>query len=227
MLFTDIDGFTALTERSDPKALIALLDAYLERVGGLVVSHGGMVDKIVGDSIHAIFNAPLDLPDHAGMAVRCALAIKAATEAFAAEPQVLAMQLGRTRIGIETGRAVVGDVGGAARLDYTAHGDVINAAARLEAANKELGTSILVGSGTRAAARIGRCDRSGRLPCAGFRVRSMCSSRCRAENGVCDHQPVKRLLSESLGRQAAGFSPLPSHSSRSGRLTRKTRAARR
>jgi adenylate cyclase len=145
VLFTDIEGFTALTERLDPREVIALLDRYMERVGGIVVEHGGMIDKIVGDAVHAIFNAPLDLDDHATRAIRCAKAILAATIALENEPEIVGFGLGRTRIGIETGTAVVGDVGGKVRLDYTAHGHVINTAARLEAANKELGSSICIG----------------------------------------------------------------------------------
>jgi adenylate cyclase len=117
----------------------------MERVGGIVVAHGGMIDKIVGDAVHAIFNAPLDLDDHASRAIRCAEDILKATRALEAEADIAGFGLGRTRIGIETGPAVVGDVGGKVRLDYTAHGNVINTAARLEAANKELNSSICIG----------------------------------------------------------------------------------
>jgi adenylate cyclase len=152
ILFTDIEGFTALTERIEPAALIALLDRYMDKVGGLIVAHGGMVDKIVGDAVHAIFNAPLDLADHPIKAIRCAEAILLASAELQASAEGIAAGLGRTRIGIETGRAIVGDVGGAARLDYTAHGTVINVAARLEAANKELGSSICIGPAAREAA---------------------------------------------------------------------------
>ncbi len=150
-LFTDIEGFTALTERAGPRDLILLLDRYLERVCGLVVEHGGMVDKIVGDAVHALFNAPVDLSDHAEKAVACALAIQALTEELRREPRAMQLGLGRTRIGIETGRAILGDVGGGRKLDYTAHGAAINAAAKLEAANKQFGSSIAVGPGTVAA----------------------------------------------------------------------------
>ncbi len=151
VLFTDIEDFTALTERTEPRQLIAVLDRYLEAVTRAVVVHGGMVDKIVGDSVHAIFNAPIDLADHPRKAVECAAAILDAARTIGEMPEIRALGLGRTRIGIETGRAVVGDVGGVGRLDYTAHGDVINMAARLEAMNKQLGTSVLVGPGLLAA----------------------------------------------------------------------------
>ncbi|MBK9083627.1 MAG: adenylate/guanylate cyclase domain-containing protein [Rhizobiales bacterium] len=151
-LTTDIEGFTALTERVTPAELIGLLDDYLDRVTRIVVAHGGMVDKIVGDAVLAFFNAPLDLDDHAGRAVRAALAIRDATEAMCKEPEPARLRLGRTRIGVETGKAVVGDVGGARKLDYTAYGQPINTAKKLEGANKLFGTAIAVGPGTVAAA---------------------------------------------------------------------------
>lgn len=150
-LFTDIEGFTALTEHVGPEAIISLLDRYIDTVAGIIVSHGGMVDKIVGDAVHAFFNAPLDLPDHADKAVVCASAIIKATEELRRDPRGAAAQLGRTRIGIETGLAVLGDVGRGAKRDYTAYGHAVNLASRLEGANKRLGSSILLGPGTVAA----------------------------------------------------------------------------
>ncbi len=152
-LFTDIEGFTAMTERSAPEELVALLDAYLDALTRVAVAHGGMVEKIVGDALHVVFNAPLDLPDHPRVAHDCALALLSAAEAQRSTPLGMKLGLGRTRIGIETGPAVVGDVGGTGRLDYTAHGTVMNTAARLEAANKELGSAICIGPV--AAGRIG------------------------------------------------------------------------
>jgi len=151
-LFTDIEGFTAMTERARPADLVALLDTYFDATTPVITEHGGMIDKIVGDAIHAIFNAPLELPDHPARAVDCALALLAASETVRQSPLGQRLALGRTRIGIETGSAIVGDVGGARKLDYTAHGNAVNAAARLEAANKDLGSSICIGPGT--AARI-------------------------------------------------------------------------
>lgn len=144
-VFTDIAGFTAMTERAGPRKLVQLLDRYFDGLVRIVVEHGGMVEKIVGDGLHAIFNAPLDLDDHAGKGFACALAIEAFAERFRAEGDALALGFGATRIGIETGDVIVGDVGGGRRLDYTAHGDAMNTASRLEAANKELGSRICVG----------------------------------------------------------------------------------
>ena len=151
-LFTDIEGFTATTHRAGPEDLVATLDQYFEGVAGIVVDHGGMIDKIVGDAVHALFNAPLDLDDHPQRAIECAIAIQAWSESFRRRAPA-AVELGRTRIGIETGPAIVGDVGIRSKLDYTAHGDAVNMAARLEACNKELGSAICVGP-----AAAARCD---------------------------------------------------------------------
>ncbi len=144
-LFTDIEGFTALTERIGAVELVALLDRYFACVCAIVTEHGGMVDKFVGDAVHAFFNAPLDLPDHANRAIDCALAIAGATAAFRARPENARFGLGRTRIGVETGRAILGDVGASGKLDYTAHGSAINLASRFEASNKKFGSTVAVG----------------------------------------------------------------------------------
>lgn len=152
-LFTDIEGFTTMTDRLGPQELVSLLDRYFEGVAAIVMKHGGMIDKLVGDAVHAFFNAPLDQQEHWRRAIECGIEIRSWTEAFRAQPENLAAQMGKTRIGIETGDAVVGDVGIRAKLDYTAHGNAINIAARLEAANKELGSTICIGSG--AAERFG------------------------------------------------------------------------
>ena len=150
MLFRS-EGFTALTEHIGPERMVSLLDHYVDTVANLIVGHGGMVDKIVGDGLIAFFNAPVDLPDHAQRAVACALEIVAATEALRREPQWAEIGLGRTRVGIETGPAVLGDVGRGIRRNYTALGRAVNVAARLEAANKSFGSSIALGPGTAAA----------------------------------------------------------------------------
>lgn len=146
-LFTDLEGFTAFTETAEPAVLVSTLNRYLDGVCALVLDHGGTIDKIVGDAVHVMFNAPLDQPDHAERAVRCALAIDAFAQDFA-RGAADGRPFGATRIGINTGRAVVGNFGGSRRFDYTAHGDAINTAARLEAANKRLGTRICAARAT-------------------------------------------------------------------------------
>jgi PAS domain S-box-containing protein len=149
-LFTDIEGFTTLSEGVEPEELVSLLNEYFDEVCPVVLRHGGIIDKIVGDSVHVLFNTPLDQPGHAGDAVRCALELQARTEALRARDDGRAPMLGRTRIGVNTGPCVVGNFGGASRFDYTAHGDAINAASRLEGANKHLGTSVCVSAATMA-----------------------------------------------------------------------------
>jgi adenylate cyclase len=149
-LFTDIEDFTATMHRAGPEELVATLDEYFEGIAELVIGHGGMVDKIVGDGLHALFNAPLDLEGHPERAVKCAIAMQSWSESFRRSGAALAIGLGRTRVGIETGPAIVGDVGIQSKLDYTAHGDAVNMAARLQACNKELGSTICVGPGTSA-----------------------------------------------------------------------------
>ena len=150
-LFTDLEGFTAFTEAVQPAQLVSTLNRYLDGVCAIAMDHGGTIDKIVGDAVHVMFNAPLDQPDHATRAVRCALAIDAFAERFAADAAqraAVGRAFGTTRIGVNTGRAVVGNFGGNRRFDYTAHGDAINTAARLEAANKRLGTRLCVSRAT-------------------------------------------------------------------------------
>jgi adenylate cyclase len=167
-LFTDVEDFTNMTHRTGPEDLVAMLDGYFEGVVGLVIAHGGMIDKLVGDAVHAFFNMPLDLPDHAARAVACALAIRDWTETYRRGALPAALGFGRTRIGIESGPAIVGDIGVRAKLDYTAHGDTVNSAARLEAANKELGTQICVGPGTAA-----RCAPGLLRPTGALRLRGL------------------------------------------------------
>ena len=143
-LFTDVTGFTSLVEDLDPAPLTEVLNQYLAEMTDVVFAHEGTVAKIVGDAIHVLFGAPGDQPDHAVRGVACALALDACGESFRARWQKKGVALGATRIGVHTGPAIVGNFGGGRFFDYTAYGDTINTAARLEAANKALGTRICV-----------------------------------------------------------------------------------
>src|ERR1700759_4161703 len=110
----------------------------------VVFAHEGTVAKIVGDAIHVLFGAPGDQPDHATRGVACALALDACGEAFRERWAKKGVALGATRVGVHTGPAIVGNFGGGRFFDYTAYGDTINAAARLEAVNKQFGTRLWV-----------------------------------------------------------------------------------
>ncbi len=110
----------------------------------IVFGHDGTVAKIVGDALHVLFGAPGEQPDHADRTVACALALDEYAQAFRERWQQKGVALGVTRIGAHAGPAIVGNFGGGRFFDYTAYGDTINVAARLEAANKQLGTRILV-----------------------------------------------------------------------------------
>ena len=147
-LFTDISGFTPLVESLEPKVLASLLSGYLEGMTEIVFAHEGTVAKIIGDAIHVLFGAPAEQPDAASRAIACALALDAWSEQYRSEWKTQGVPLGATRIGVHAGPAIVGNFGGGRLFDYTAYGDTINAAARLEAINKELGTRICVSAAT-------------------------------------------------------------------------------
>ena len=143
-LFTDIASFTALVETLEPDVLGPLLNDYLTGMTDLVFAHDGTVAKIVGDALHVLFGAPGEQPDHASRAVNCALALDEYAQSFRERWREKGIALGVTRIGVHAGPAIVGNFGSGRFFDYTAYGDTINIAARLEAANKQLGTRICV-----------------------------------------------------------------------------------
>ena len=143
-LFTDLANFTPLVESSSSDVIVRILNAYLDGVIEAVFAHSGTVMKIIGDAVQATFGAPLDDPDNAAHAVECALAIDVFAEAFRADLRTEGIDLGQTRIGVNSGSAIIGNFGGKRFFDYTAYGDAVNIASRLEYANKEVGTRICI-----------------------------------------------------------------------------------
>ncbi len=151
-LFTDIANFTALAEKLEPQLLGEILNDYLTGMTDVVFSHEGTVAKIVGDALHVLFGAPGEQPDHATRAVACALDLDIYSEHFRHRWAGNGIELGVTRIGLHAGPAIVGNFGGERFFDYTAYGDTINIAARLEEANKHLGTRICASAALAASA---------------------------------------------------------------------------
>ena len=142
ILFTDLEGFTTLVDTLTPHKLTPILNGYLDDLIEIVIKYDGTVDKIIGDAVHAMFSAPLHVPEHRLKATLCALEMQESAETFRAKIAKQGVELGRTRIGISAGRVLVGNFGSSKRLDYTSHGSVVNLAARLESENKVFGTSI-------------------------------------------------------------------------------------
>jgi class 3 adenylate cyclase len=143
-IFTDVTSFTSLVENIEPELLGALLNEYTGGMTDIVFAHEGTVGKIIGDGIHILFNAPGDQPDFATRAVACAHDMDAWAEEFKQRWRAKGINFGATRIGVHAGPALVGNFGGEKYFDYTAHGDTINTASRLQTANKQLGTRICV-----------------------------------------------------------------------------------
>jgi len=139
-LFTDVRGFTSLSERLEPEKVAEIMNKALTIQADAVKKHGGMVDKYIGDAMMAIFNAPMDLADHETKAIKTALEIKKNMQ-----EADLGIEIG---IGINTGEAVIGNMGSNTRFDYTAIGDAVNLAARLESSTKEVGEDIVIGHST-------------------------------------------------------------------------------
>ena len=146
VLFSDLEGFTKMSHAIEPEMVAKLLNRYLDMLSDVVLEHGGVIDKFVGDAVVAFWGAPIARPDDGERAARAGYALWRAGEAFREE--VAAMdatlpKIGKTRVGLHYGEAVVGNFGGENRIQYTALGDSMNTAARLEAANKALDSSVM------------------------------------------------------------------------------------
>jgi adenylate cyclase len=160
ILFADLRGFTTLSERLDPPALLALLNRYLDRMSGAIEAHGGVIDKFIGDAIMALFGAPVAQGDAPARAIAAARAMESAlaalnTELAAEDRPPLAIG-----VGINTARVVAGNIGSNRRLNYSVIGDGVNVAARLQALTRaaEHRTNIILSAATRAAAGRAAAD---------------------------------------------------------------------
>lgn len=143
ILFSDLEGFTELSHQLEPEVVAKLLNDYLDRLSAVVLEHGGVIDKYVGDAVVAFWGAPIARPDDAEKAARAGFALWQAGEEFRRGAPPGLPPIGKTRIGLHFGEAVVGNFGGERRIQYTALGDAMNTAARLESANKSLGSSVM------------------------------------------------------------------------------------
>ena len=152
-LFTDIEGFTTTSERMDPADLVQVMNAYFDRVTKIIHAHEGTVDKFIGDAVVAFFGAPIDQPDHADRALAAAIEIRRFSDGMTSS----ASPVGATRIGVHTGEAIIGNIGGELRQNYTALGDAVNLASRLEGANKYLQSRVCVSEATHAASTRHAC----------------------------------------------------------------------
>ncbi len=152
VLFSDIRGFTTVSEQMAPRALVTLLNEYLAAMVEVLFRHGGVLDKYMGDAIMAFWNAPLTQPEHARLACATALDMLAELDRLRADWQARGVPPLDIGIGLNTGPMVFGDMGSPLRTDFTVLGDSVNLGSRLEGLNKEYGTRVIVGASTREAA---------------------------------------------------------------------------
>jgi adenylate cyclase len=143
-LFTDLEGFTKLSHAITPEVLSRLLNRYLDLMSDIVLKHGGTLDKFVGDALVTFWGAPIARPGDADRALQAGMAMYRCGEEFRRSAGDEVPPIGVTRVGLHRGEAVVGNFGGEGRIQYTALGDAMNCAARLESANKALKSTMLV-----------------------------------------------------------------------------------
>ena len=151
VLFSDVRGFTAMSEKASPEEVVGQLNEYFSRMVEVLFAHHGTLDKFVGDMVMGLFGAPLDDPDHAEHAVQTALAMTRALDALNQQWSAAGRPLLDIGIGISTGEMVAGNIGSSAIMSYTVIGDTVNLGARLESLNKEYGTRLIISEATRAA----------------------------------------------------------------------------
>ncbi len=148
ILFLDIAGFTALSERFDAKTLVQIMNRFLDKITNIVISHDGMIDKFIGDAVMAVWGAPIANPKHGQLACEAALQIRSRLQTLASEELSLTGAAISARMGINSGNVVAGNIGGEKRFDYTVLGNEVNLASRLEGVNKLYNTEIIIGENT-------------------------------------------------------------------------------
>jgi adenylate cyclase len=156
IFFSDLAGFSSISEALAPADLVNFMNEYLSAMTDIIQEHGGFVDKYIGDAIVAMFGAPLEDPDHAANAIAAALRCRHRLHQLNTEPAEWQRFTLRQRIGLNSGDALVGNIGSRQRFNYTAMGDTVNVASRLEGANKYFGTTIMAAKSSfdRAATRF-------------------------------------------------------------------------
>jgi len=148
VFFSDLAGFSALSEKMSPADVVALMNVYLSAMTEIIEAEGGFVDKYIGDAIVAVFGAPISDPDHAKSAVRAALRCCRRLEELNQSAGAFKGHALGQRIGLNSGAALVGNIGSRVRFNYTVMGDTVNLASRLEGANKAFGTAIIASEAT-------------------------------------------------------------------------------
>lgn len=230
-LFTDLEGFTTLMESTDPAAVVSLVNRYIDGMIAIAFAHDGTLSRIVGDGLAIIFSAPVAQDDHPMRALRCALAMQKFAHQYAADLQAQGIAFGQTRMGVHSGEVIVGNFGGSTIFDYRALGDPINTAARLEGANRYLGTLVCVSQAvlaqcpTFAARPIGRLVLKGKqqpimvfepldmttTPDSDYRqafecMRSLSADALAAFERLAQERPADRLVAMHLARLRSGES---------------------
>ncbi|WP_269585623.1 CHASE2 domain-containing protein [Roseibium sp. Sym1] len=198
ILFMDIRGFTPISEQLTPEELVSFLNTLLSPLSDAIQAEGGTIDKYIGDSIMAFWNAPLPVPDHAEKACRASLAMLKLVDrlneedAFGFKARNLKTQTVQIGIGLNSGEACVGNMGSARRFNYSVIGDAVNVASRIESSCKAVGANLLVSEETRAAAPDFAYLEAGEIPLKG------------------KSEPIKlfALMGDGTLRQSAAFETL-------------------
>lgn len=205
-VFTDLAGFTRLMESMDPATAVGLVNDYLDRMIAIAFEHDGTLDRIVGDAVAIMFSAPVEQKDHEQRALRCALQMHAFSRGYVEDLARRGIPFSETRIGVHTGEVTVGNFGGEAIFDYRALGDPVNTAARLESANKQLGTLICVSEATLAGCPGAPARPIGRLRLAGRGSFLMTHEPLAAPDP--DYQRAFELMCDESDQALAAFEAL-------------------